>query len=387
MRRIIYPATRAVESVKALPGVTPIRMFPVLWPLWQVDTSAEIYDRQDFEMVDYFVVRAIEEAEIRESDELARFLNVPAGLIDRCLAFLGLIGHVTTNGNWLRLTDLGRRSVHDGVRYMPSKSRQTILIERQSGLPLPREYYDANVPVLDTPEIEEGQLADRTRFLRVFTTAPYRPEVLRWLENNPERAKYNLPSQLRNLIDEGHREAFLPSYLIETADHRILAFTNASEQRDEFLERLCTHTSIENLIEARGVSHPEQIWHKWLAQSKTFGKGRLQECAGGWRVILDTGAFGDSPKLPFRRLGSYQFYDNHFIQVWCADTATRRRALMERSLGIATLPEVTTERDLQKRARLLASSLQVAEVSVADLRAHAASTGDHDRLHRLEKLT
>jgi hypothetical protein len=385
MRRIIYPATRAVENASALPGVRPVRLFPVLWPLWQIETSAEIYDRQDFEIVDHFVVRAIEEGQIRDSAELSRFLNVPAGLVERCLAFLRLIGHVTADGS-LQLTELGRRSIQDGVRYVATKSRQTILIERQTGWPLPRAYYDANVPVLDTPEIEDGQLVDRTRFLRVFTTVAFQPEVLRWLEDHPDRAQYNLPGQLRNLSNEGVREGYLPSYLIETADHKILAYTNVSEQRDTFLESLCNRTSINNLIQAKGFGDPEQIWRKWLAKSTVFGGGRLHRSAQGWRIVLDASAFGDPPKLPYHRLGAYQFYDSHFIQVRCDDPAARRRVLVTRSLSIATLPGISTEQELQDRIRDLASSLEVAEISVADLRAHAASTGDDDRLHRLENL-
>lgn len=387
MKRLIYPATRAVENAVSLPGIRPIRFFPVLWPLWQAEISAEVYDRQDFEVVDHFIVRAIEEGAIHDRTELIRFLNLPAGLIDRCLAFLRIIGHVIITDSTLHLTDLGRRSVQEGIRYVASTSRLTILIERQSGSPLPRPYYDGNVPVLDTPEIEEGQLADRTRFLRVFTNAPFNPQVLRRLANHSERAQFNLPGQFRNLRQDGIREGFLPSYLIETTDHKILAYTNVSEKRDEFLEQLCAKTSIEHLIEAKGITDPGEIWQKWLTQSTAFGSGRLQKSHSGiWQVVLNAAAFGESPRLSTARIGSYQFRDNHFIQIWCADAATRQKALKERSLGIATLPEVTCLEDLRTRIRDLANNLQVPEVSIADLRKYAELRGDERRLNRLVSL-
>jgi hypothetical protein len=387
VKRLIYPATRAVEHATALPGIRPIRLFPVLWPLWQVETSARVYARQDFEVIDHFVMRAIGECGIRDRTELVGFLNLPAGLVDRCLAFLAAIQHVTLTATTAQLAPLGARSLQEGVRYVPTTSRLVILIDRQYGKPFPRPYYDGDIAVLDTPEIEDGQLADRSRFLQVFTTAPYRPDVLQWLQQHPDRAELNLPGPLRDLHEEEHRDGFLPSYLIETADHKILAYTDVAEERDPFLEQICTETAIEHLIEAKRLRRPQEIWKEWLAGSKQYGAGQLKESADGWQVILDRAAFGESPKVPLTRIGSYQFRDNHFIQVWCADAASRRQALIERSLGIATLPDITSVPELEARIRDLAEKLRVPAVSVDELRDHAKHTGDDRRLRSLAALT
>jgi hypothetical protein len=386
MRRLIYPATRAIEDAQSLPGIQPMRFFPVLWPLWQVETSAEVYESQDYELIDYFVVRAIEEGGIHDRAELIRFLNLPAGLVDRCVAFLTTIQHLVVRGPRLDLTPLGQHSAREGRRFVPTTSRLTVLIERQTGQPFPRRYYNGDVQVLDTPEIEEGQLADRTRFLRVFTATAYDPQALIRLANDPTRAQLNLPSQFRNVREEGHRDGFLPSYLIETIDHQILAYTSVSEKRDDFLEGLCTVTSVEHLIEAMGIRDPKEVWTAWLAGSTAFNSGRLhQPRDGAWQVILGDAAFGDSPKPPVTSIGSYRVKDNHFIQIWCADVRTRRRALVERSVGLATLPSVECEEDLQVRIRDLAAKLQVDEVSIAELRAYARQIGDR-RAARLDSL-
>ncbi|WP_173154353.1 hypothetical protein [Phytohabitans suffuscus] len=351
-----------------------------------METSAEVYDRQDFEVIDHFVMRTIGECGIHDRAELTAFLNLPSGLVDRCLAFLATIQQVTLSGTTVDLAPLGARSLSDGVRYVPTTSRLTILIERQLGRPFPRQHYDGNVTVLDTTEIEDGQLADRSRFLSVFTTAQYRPEVLQWLEQHPDRAKFNLPSQLRNLREEGHRDGYLPCYLIETADHEILAYTNVAEERDAFLEQVCIETAIEHLIEAKRIRRPQEVWKEWLAESKTYGAGQLKETTDGWQVVLDPGAFGKPPKIPPTRIGSYQFRDNHFIQVWSADPAARRQALIERSLGIATLPDITSMPHLETRIRDLAAKLRIPAASVDDLRAHARRTGDDRRLNHLATL-
>jgi hypothetical protein len=384
MKRLIYPATRAIENAVSQPGIHPIRLFPVLWPLWQVETSADMYDKQDFEIIDHFIVRSIDEGGIRDRDVLIRFLHLSEGLVDRCLTFLALIGHLTVTGPTLQLTDLGQESVRDGIRYVAATNRLTLLLERQTGTPLPRRYY-GDVPILDTPEIEDGQLADRTQFLSVFTYQPFNPNILPWLENHPNRVEYNLPSKLRRLRSEGIREGFLPCYLIQTADGEVLAYTNAAEQRDTFLEAVYAKTSIEHLIEVKSVANPRETWRKWLANSGLAG-GELRQKRDVWQLVLEPSAFGPPPKLPLARIGSYVVRDNHFLQYWCADTATRERALAERSLGIATLPAVTTLKDLETRIHDLAASLHVPKVGIAGLRAYANTIGDERRAGQLNRL-
>nr|BFE57727.1 hypothetical protein GCM10020063_022530 [Dactylosporangium thailandense] len=386
MRRVIYPATRAVEHAVALPGVRPLRLFAVLWPLWQIEASAQVYDGQDFELIDHFVLRALHEGGIHDRSGLAGFLGLPPGIVERCLAFLVAIQLVADEGGRLRVRELGRRSLRDGLRYVPTTSRLKVLIERQSGRPLPRPYYDGAVPVLDVPEVAEEQLGDRTRFRPLFTAAPYDPQALPRLAERADRAEFNLPAQLRNLRQEGVREGYLPCYLIETTEGRILAYTGVAEHRDPFLERVCADSSVEHLIEAEDAGDPGRIWRAWLGRSTVFSGGRLDEHGGRWRVMMPAGAFGESPRLSPSRVGAYQFWDNHFIQIWCGDAAVRRTALLDRALGVATLPAVTTLPDFQTRIRHLAEALEVPEVSVAELRRHAGRTGDARRLQSLDAL-
>jgi hypothetical protein len=369
MNKIIYPATRALMHASTLPDVVPLRLFPVLLPLWQVDVSAEVFDHQPFEVIDQFVERAVQEGGVRDRDELIAFLSLPPALVDRCLAFLRDIGHLAGPGPLLELTDLGRASLRDSIRYVPSTHRQTILVERQTGWPLPRAHYDAGVMVLDSPEIAPGQVSDRTTFLRVFTHTAFEPKVLSWLASNPDPTAFNLPAQLRNLRHGQVREGFLPCYLLETADRQVLAYSAVGEQRDGFVERVCSATSLPQLIRASERREPEQVWREWQAQTPAYASGKLREMpTGGWRVVLEADAFGDAPKVPLIRLGAHQFHEHHFLQVWCDDLGTRQAALRRRLLSIATQLDVTTEDELMRRMRILAGALQVPEIAIKELR-------------------
>jgi hypothetical protein len=381
MKKIIYPATRAVLHASALPGVVPLRLFPVLLPLWQVDVSTEVFDQQRFEVIDHFVERAVQEGGIRDRDELIAFLNLPSALVDRCLAFLRDLGHLAAPGPRLELTDLGRASLRDSIRYVATTRRQTLLIERQTGWPLPRAHYDAGVAVLDSPELPAGRLSDSTTFLRVFTHAAFEPKVLSWLASHPDPAAFNLPAQLRNLRQEQVREGFLPCYLIETADGQVLAYSAAGEERDGFLEKACASTSLPQLIRASARREPALVWREWQAQTPAYASGTLREMpTGGWRVVLEAAAFGEAPKVPLTRLGAHQFRENHFLQVWCDDVATREAALRRRTLSIATQPEVTTEDELLRRMRILAGVLQVPEITMKELREQAERESAGGRL-------
>src|SRR5262249_42811023 len=131
------------------------------------------------------------------------------------LNFLALINHVQLADGRVVLTGLGADSLRAGIRYEPKESRQTLLVERYTGRPLPRRYYDGAVPVLSTREVPADRVGDRSQFLQLFVPEPFRPEVIDQLAHHPDRAGYNLPSKLRDLRVLSFGDGFLPAYLIE----------------------------------------------------------------------------------------------------------------------------------------------------------------------------
>jgi hypothetical protein len=385
--RLIYPARRAVEHAVAIPGVRPTRFFAVLWPLWQVETTAQVYEEQAYEMLDRFVIRGVLEAGLSQIDELAGFLGLQPALVRRCLSFLGLIGHVKVEQGTVMLTELGLHSARTGVRFVPKEGRQRLLIDRFTMRPLPRSHYDGSITVLTTPEINPEDVADRTRFLPLFSPTPFRPEVVQQLAQRADRAQFNLPSQLRNLTVVAEQDVYLPAYLIETGGGELLAYTGVGDRRDEFIETLCRDVAtIRHLISAEAGGNPSEIWRQWLAD-KNIRRGSLRQLDNGvWRATLPPEAFGSPPQLPLSRLGSFELRRHHFLQLWCDDAKLRRRAMLDRALGLAQLRAVKILTDLTPRLETLARQLDVAVPTIAELREHAQRNQQYDRLMRIDAL-
>ena len=385
--RRVYPARRAVEHATSLAGVHPLRLFPVLWPLWQVETTASFYDERAYEVVDRFLVRAVSEAGLCQVDELAAFYGIPAALVQRCLRFLTTIGHIHQDGGTVSLTALGQRSAQAGIRYEPKESRQEILIEQFTGQPLPRRYYEGSVPVFTSTEVPEDRLADRSRFMPLFAAAVFRPDLVEHLAQRSDRAELNLPQQLRDLRVIGERTAFMPAYVIETAGRGLLLYTALAAERDAFFEAACHQApAIQNMINAEKKADPREIWTEWLAESQA-GLGTLRQLPNQvWRATLRADAFGPGGKLPLNRLGSYELRKRHFLQLWCQDADLRRSALSQRALGMTSSSDIISQADLRKRIAALARQLEIAEPSLADLRQYGNQHHLHASVARMDAL-
>ncbi|MFI6457179.1 hypothetical protein ACIBF6_37185 [Streptosporangium amethystogenes] len=386
--RAIYPARRAVEHAVTVPGVRPARLFPVSWPLWEVEVTANVYDEQAYEVIDRFLARALKERDIGTRDGLVAFFGLEPALVDRCLAFLAVIGHLTVDRHGeVRLTELGLRSVRAKVRYTPKESRQRVLIERFTGRPLPGRYHRGSLTVLPSPNVPQEMLEDRARFLPLFAPTVFQQRMVDDLAARPDRADYNLPAQLREIKGIAVRDVYLPTYLIETSDRSLLAYTDAGSGRDDFMEAACRDVpTIRVRIDTVDRVKPRELWTEWLADRK-LGPGRLQELPNAvWRVILAPEAFSGPPKLPLSRVGSFQLRNHHFLQLWCDDARLRHRAALERVLGMARLYAVRTRADLADRAAVLAVQLEVAVPTFTELRAHAVGERMYDHLGHLDML-
>ena len=380
-----YPAVRAVEHATSLAGVHPLRLFPVLWPLWRVETTASFEDERAYEVIDRFLVLGVRDAGLRTHDELAAFFGVPVPLIQRCAAFLAAIGHLRMDGETVVLTDLGRRSAAEGKRLEPRESRQDIFVEQFTAQPLPRAYYQGSVPVFDSPDVPADRLSDRSHFRPLHAPAQFRDTIVLQLRDREDRAEYNLPRTLRNLGIVGNRQAFLPVYVIETADSGLLVYTPPAPERDALFERAATRaSSLTNLISAEPDVGPQQIWTEWLAEG--HGMGTLTQLPNGvWRATLRADAFGPNASMPLTRVGSYELRKRHFLQLWCANPELRARALNERALAMTTASWLTKE-ELRQRIAALARQLDVPAPDLADLRRYGEQNGLHTSVARLNSL-
>ena len=390
-KAVLYPSRRALENAATIPDVRPLRLFPVLWPLWQVEISASVHDPQAYEVLDHFLVRAIAEGRLHTADELAAFFSLPAVLVRRCLDFLAAIGHLTVDdtavaGGRVALTPLGVESWRAGVRYVAKESRQRLMFERFTGRPFPRAYYDGKIAVLPTPTIPEDRAPGYTRFRALFDATPLRPGAVAALAGRADRAAFNVPAALGPIQELGTTEGYLPCYLIETAAHGLLAYTAVSDDRDPFLAEVCREVdSARMLIEAEDPGVPLDIWTAWLARF-AHGTGTVRQTpAGLWRVVLPRSSFG-AGKVALYRLGSFELSKNHIAQLWCEDRDLRRDALLDRALALTSRRTITTIAQLLDAVAPAARSLEVPPPTLADLRAHARATGAPHMLGRLDLL-
>jgi len=285
------------------------------------------------------------------------------------------------------LTELGRYSAQEDIRYEPKESRQEILIEQFTGQPLPRAYYQGSVPVFFSTEIPGDRLADRSRFLPLFAPAVFRRELVETLAQRPDRAELNLPRKLRDLRFIGERDAYLPAYIIETAGTGLLVYTAIAAERDAFFENACRQVpDIVQLIRAEKTAGPREIWTEWLADSQA-GPGTLHQLPNGiWRATLRPTAFGHDAKLSLSKVGSYELRKRHFLQLWCDDTGLRRRALIERALAMTSASDITGTADLRQRVAALAAQLEIAEPTLADLREYGHQHRMNAAVARLDAL-
>jgi hypothetical protein len=387
--RILYPARRAIEHAVATPGAKPRRLFAVLWPLWQVETAAQFWEEQPYEVLDRFLVRGVLEG-LTTPAELSRFFGVPDSLVQRCLDYLSLISHVQVVDGVVTVTELGIRSARDEIRYVPKENRQRLLFDRFTLSPLPRghyeRHYDGSLRVLSTHDVSPDDTADRIRFEPFAAWTPFRNDLVRELAARSDRTKFNLPSQLHKISVVENQFGYMPAYLIET-EEGLFAYSGAVDGgRDPFLEDLCKQQpTIKNTLDAEASPQPREIWLSWLAE-RGQARGSLSQLANGvWRMTLPASAFGSGPQLPLSQVGSFELRQRLFAQLWCDSRDLRQMAACERALDMAQLHSVTGA-ELRDRIAGAAQQLEIDPPALDEIRKHAKSTGQHDRLARLDTL-
>ena len=186
------------------------------------------------------------------------------------------------------------------------------------------------------------------------------------------------PGQLRELRVIQHVEAFLPAYLIETADSGLFVYTARAAERDTFFEDACRQVpGMHHMIEAEEKTDPRDIWTAWLADSDV-GRGTLRRLPNGvWRATLRSDAFGPSGNLGLSQLGSYLLRKRYFLQLWSDDARQRRDAVMNRALAMTQSRDVATRVDLRERVAALSRQLEVPEPNLADIRSYGEQHDKH----------
>ncbi|GAA1634773.1 hypothetical protein [Actinoplanes couchii] len=228
------PMREVIRRAGALPNVRPVRFVPLLLPMWAVEVVATVRESHAYDVFDRYLTRALAEAGLSGTAELAGFFGVEPLLVERTARFLERIGHVRPGDGGWELTALGRRSVADGRRYLLSPGRRmTLRFGGSRAEPVPFAHATHSV-WLDRPALT---LPDGT----VFAPAGASPELpagsVSGLLERDDLADFTGPAVPVRVEAPRPRRVWLPVYLVECEDDPVV-FGWAVDGPDPYLLRV-----------------------------------------------------------------------------------------------------------------------------------------------------
>lgn len=378
----IYPARRAIERARTTPDARPVRLFAQLLPVWQAEIRATVRDSEPYEVFDRFLTRGIAEAALTTPQALAEFLGVERSIVDRALTFLTTLRHVQRDGDTLALTDLGRHSARDGVRYVVKEDRRHLYFDGFTTAPLPASHY-AGITYVTGPR---WRGPDGLEFRAIGYHAPFDATQVQALLRRPDRRDLNAPDGLLDANVLSVEQQWLPAYLVQDAGPPGLqVFTMAVEGRDTHLERVCGHLR-EALREEPDRKDPVAAWRSWLTE-RGHPDIDVQRTAGGaLRAVLPAHAFSGDGAFKLFQLGSFETRQRAFLQLWCADARLRRTAVLDRILTMVRARRIKNHAELAVHLDQHATLLEVGPPATADLRDYAREQDDTDAAIAIDAL-
>ncbi|MCK9932565.1 hypothetical protein MXD62_36420 [Frankia sp. Mgl5] len=388
-----YALRRALEWLTAQPGVRPSRYFALYLPLYRAEITAVLPESQEYDVLDRFVERALADGGMRTTTDIASFLGLDHRMVEKVCAFLESLRHIAVDaappggsGGRITLTELGRRSAAEGVRWVERESRQYLYFEAFGCRPLPRRFYQGSeVRVLTRAELAGAQFPDGARGY-ALPAREWRPVALTELAGRRDRDEYNVAPELRRIDALAVDERFLPVFLVENGGSggsgpRLLAVSAAAEGRDTFLEEFCNRdTDLGALLDAEERIEPGPQWADWLRRRGQSASVLRPRPDGVWRATLPPSAWGANGRFPLTRIGSFELAKGLFLQLWCDSVGLRREACLERATQMLRNRANRNVPAFEGQLARLRAQLELGPTSpgVADVRDRAVATGRPD---------
>jgi hypothetical protein len=345
-------------------------------------------------MLELFLERGIGEGRLRSAADLSAFFGLERHLVDKMLAFLQKIGHVQGADGLLGLTSLGQESLTAGVSYRDMETRRKLYFEACRSRPLPQEHY--RLPILSAAE---AMTHPDHRYYRLFSFQPWQTEALSALARRPDRARWNLPDEVRDLRETAVTLVYLPMYIIEAHervaatrfDTRYMVFTRVRDLRDLFFEEVInSNPDLVGPLDAEAVPNVQTLMEQELADRGLDGRHiRLTQLTpDAWRVTVASEALLSSQaRLSLADVGQHLLVHGYFLQVWCDDPALRREAALDQVLTtLAHWRRPATHEAVTELLERLSDRLKTRRLTLADLRKRAEERGDGDVLTRLKEV-
>jgi hypothetical protein len=398
-RLIPYPEARALEDAMYMQEATPTLLLPLLLPVWRVAIKASITEGEPYELVDHYLERGIAHGGLDTPAALARFFSLEEVLVDRALRFLVAIGHLTRDGDRVKLTSLGRQSVRDGVRYVINREdRRKLYFDAFNSLPLPRAYYDSSTVTLlggtELRDLEDSRGGEAFKMLP--SLRGFRTEALAELAGQADRDHFNLPERIDNPQIIGAPEGvFLPVYVVRTAGSngrpRCLCYTQAGDTADDDIGKMCNRSDeIVGAVENEHIAQKdrdEARANEWLGRRNLEHLRPIRLRNGLLRVTFPAATFAaDNGALAISKVGSFVVQGNHFFQVWCDDERLRRRALLERTDSYLGARTRIDRGDIAKRIGLFGRQLGLGQIDLSTVRQMASRAGKHNLAAQLGRV-
>ena len=109
---------------------------PLYYPIAILDLDIEETSSEEFEIIEHSILELVS-AEVNEPTDISKVLGLPINYVNRILAILEGYGHIENR----KLTELGKMSLQEELKYTKHTNRQKIQIDSLSGVILTKEVY------------------------------------------------------------------------------------------------------------------------------------------------------------------------------------------------------------------------------------------------------
>ena len=390
-QRWLYSPQRALQAVS---NMMPVRIFSILFPLWEVEIIGLQRRSREYEMIEKFLERGIAEGELCSIADLSAFFGLRKRQIQKGISFLRAIGHVQGDDGDLTLTKQGWRSLKDGVVYRELETRRKLYFEAFQSRPLLKAHYGLRI----LSEAEALTSPERN-YKRLSSLNPWRTGALSALVKRSNRDDWNLPGEIHEVKEEAVRRAFLPMYIVQVNE---LANSKPTSPRYVVLNRL---RDLHDPFFEEIVNTVEAIQDVFLGETEA-GVGKLMEnrledyglespefhltelAPDAWRAILPSTIFSsNSTSLSVSDIGQFELVRGYCLQIWCDDPAIRREAALDKAVAaIAHWQQPPTLQAVERLLETITAQLQTAPLDIEQLLAHALEREAASVVAKLEEF-
>jgi hypothetical protein len=329
--RPLATSEQIVEKVLALPDWTPVRLFGILFPLWDVDVVGARGEEQPYPFFERIIERAIVQTGLVSEVMLADFLGLESDLVERVLTSLEAAGRLVRIDGQFHLAPLAVKSVQEGKKYVPARMYLKLYFEGFYSKPLPDTYYDG-VKIFSQMEAEdfvEQQRGTGCPFYRLYSFQRWSPLAIKELALREDRTEYHVPADMEQIALLRVTPAYLPLYIVEARKKLIentpyyMVFSAAQDERDTFLENLVNSYS-EIMLPLSGQERLDftALWEEWQKEQGLTSAHIERLENGPWRATIPAGILRDkASKVSCSDLGKYHIKRGYFLQLAGEDEA------------------------------------------------------------------